>query len=85
MRINKYLSSIVQREGFETVKAFLRAYKTAKSEYSDYQLALSEWEKQTGKQAEPESIKAKMATYQKRNKEQQNNVQNTRKKDREAR
>lgn len=83
--MKQYLSSIVKREGFETVKAFLRAYQSAKSEYSDYQSALSEWEKRTGKQAEPESIKAKLEAYQKRNKEEQKNEQHTKKKDRGAR
>ncbi|MBS6520173.1 MAG: MobA/MobL family protein [Clostridiales bacterium] len=83
--MKQYLSSIVQRAGYETVKDFMTVYKTAKVEYSDYQSARSKWEKQTGKQAEPDSIKAKLAAYQKQKKEQQNKVQNILKNDRGAR
>ena len=83
--MKRYLSSIVQRDGYDTVKEFLAAYKVAKAEYGAYQSALAKWEQQTGKQAETDSIKAKLAAYQKRNIEQQKNKQHTKKKDRGAR
>lgn len=83
--IKRYLSTIVQRDGYDTVKEFLAAYKVAKAEYSAYQSALAKWEQQTGKQAEPDSIKAKLVAYQKRNREEQKNKQNTKKKGRGAR
>ena len=83
--MKRYLSSIVQRDGYDTVKEFLAAYKVAKVEYGAYQSALAKWEQQTGKQAETDSIKAKLAAYQKRNIEQQKNKQHTKKKDRGAR
>ena len=83
--MKRYLSSIVQRDGYDTVKEFLSAYKVAKAEYSAYQSALAKWEQQTGKQAETDSIKAKLTAYQKRNKEEQKNKQHTKKKDGGAR
>lgn len=85
IHMKQYLTTIVQRAGYETVKGFMTEYKAAKSEYNDYQSALAKWEKQTGKQAEPDSIKAKLAAYQKQKKEQHHKVQNTLKKDRDAR
>ena len=60
-------------------------HQKQKSEYNDYQSALAKWEKQTGKQTEPDSIKAKLAAYQKQKKEQHHKVQNTLKKDKDAR
>ncbi len=80
--MKRYLSSIVQRDGYDTVKEFLAVYKVAKAEYGAYQSALAKWEQQTGKQAEPDSIKAKLAAYQKRNIEEQSYKQHTKKKDR---
>ena len=57
----------------------------AKAEYGAYQSALARWEQQTVKQSEPDSIKAKLVAYQKRNKEEQKNKQHSKKKDRGAR
>ena len=47
--MKQYLTTIVQRAGYENVKGFMTEYKAAKVEYGDYQSALAKWEKQTGK------------------------------------
>lgn len=83
--MKRYLSGIVQGYGYKTVKEFLAEYKMSKAEYSDYQLAIAKWEKETGQQAEADGVMAKLKAHQKKEKEQKQNVQHNRKKDRDAR
>lgn len=80
--MKQYLSSIVQGYDYKNVKEFLTEYRASKAEYraskaeySDYQLAVSRWEQQTGNKAESDSIKARVQQRQQEVKERENNRQ----------
>lgn len=44
-----YLPKIVQKVAYRSVQEFLKDFKTAKSEYSQYQKAIAQWKQETGK------------------------------------
>lgn len=69
--MKRYLSSIVQGYGYKNVKSFMAEYSAAKAEYANYRIAVSKWEKQTGRKLEPESIKARLAQKRKKIEEQE--------------
>lgn len=71
--MKRYLSSIVLRYGYKSVKDFMTEYMTAKDEYRSYKTAVSEWEKNTGKEMGTEGVKAKLLQKQKEGKELENN------------
>ena len=73
--MKQYLSSIVQGYGYKNVKEFLAEYRASKAEYTDYQLAVAEWEQQTGNKAEPDSLKAKLQRKTQEVRERENNRQ----------
>ena len=73
--MKQYLSSIVQGYGYKNVKEFLTEYRASKAEYSDYQLAVSRWEQQTGNKAESDSLKSRLQRKQQEVKERENNRQ----------
>lgn len=84
-----YLPKIVQKVGYRNVQEFLKDFKTAKSEYSQYQKAIAQWKQETGKEPEtqPHGVKAKLAANRKKIEQEQKNTQRTRSqsKDRGAR
>ena len=73
--MKQYLSSIVQGYGYKNVKEFLTEYRASKAEYSDYQLAVSRWEQQTGNKAESDSFRSRLQQKQQEVKERENNRQ----------
>ena len=84
-----YLPKIVQRVGYQNVQEFLKDFQIAKSEYSQYQKAISQWKQETGKEPEQQlhGVGAKLAANRKKIEQGQKNTQRTRsqKKDRGAR
>lgn len=84
-----YLPKVVQKVGYRTVQEFLKDFKTAKSEYSQYQKAIAQWKQETGKESElqPHGVRAKLAANRKKIEQEQKNTQRTRSqnKDRGAR
>ena len=75
-----YLPKIVQKVGYRNVQEFLKDFKTAKSEYSQYQKAIAQWEQETGKEPEPQphGVRAKLAANRKKIEQEQKNTQRTR-------
>lgn len=71
--MKRYLSSIVLRYGYKSVKDFMTEYTVAKDEYRSYKTAVSEWEKNTGKEMGAGGVKAKLLQKQKEGKELENN------------
>ena len=65
----------MQGYGYKNVKEFLTEYRAFKAEYSDYQLAVSRWEQQTGNKAESDSIRLRLQQKQQEVKERENNRQ----------
>ena len=84
-----YLPKIVQKVGYRTVQEFLKDFRTAKSEYSQYQKAIAHWKQENGKEPEPQShgVRAKLVANRKKIEQEQKNTQRTRSqsKDRGAR
>ena len=84
-----YLPKIVQRVGYQNVQEFLKDFQIAKSEYSQYQKAISQWKQETGKEPEPQlhGVRAKLAANRKKIEQEQKNTQRARSqsKDRGAR
>ena len=84
-----YLPKIVQKVGYRSVQEFLKDFKTAKSEYSQYQKAIAQWQQETGKEPEPQphGVRVKLAANRKKIEQEQKNTQRTRSqsKDRGAR
>ena len=84
-----YLPKIVQKVGYRSVQEFLKDFKTAKFEYSQYQKAIAQWKQETGKEPEqqPHGVRAKLAANRKKIEQEQKNTQRTRSqsKDRGAR
>ena len=79
--MKQYLSSIVQGYGYKNVKEFLAEYRASKVEYTDYQLAVTRWEQQTGNKAESDSLKARLQRKQQEVKERENNRQSYHRRD----
>ena len=75
-----YLPKIVQKIGYRSVQEFLKDFKTAKSEYSQYQKAIAQWKQETGKEPEPQphGVRAKLAANRKKIEQEQKNTQRTR-------
>ncbi len=75
-----YLPKIVQKVGYRNVQEFLKDFKTAKSEYSQYQKAIAQWEQETGKEPEPQphGVRAKLAANRKKIEQEQKNTQRIR-------
>lgn len=73
--MKQYLSSIVQGYGYKNVKEFMAEYRASEAEYTDYQSAVAKWEQQTGNNAEPDSLKAKLQRKTQEVKERENNRQ----------
>ena len=62
--MKKRLLSIVKEYKFDSVQAFYKEFKAAKSEYFDYKTALAEWEKTYGgKVTNPNSIRERLINY----------------------
>ena len=84
-----YLPKIVQRVGYRNVQEFLKDFRIAKSEYSQYQKAIAQWKQENGKEPEqqPHGVRAKLAANRKKIEQEQKNTQRTRSqsKDRGAR
>lgn len=84
-----YLPKIVQRVGYRNVQEFLKDFRIAKSEYSQYQKAIAQWKQENGKEPEqqPYGVRAKLAANRKKIEQEQKNTQRTRSqsKDRGAR
>jgi len=84
-----YLPKSVQKVGYRSVQEFLKDFKTAKSEYSQYQKAIAQWKQETGKEPEPQlhGVRAKLAANRKKIEQEQKNTQRARSqsKDRGAR
>ena len=68
-----------------TVQEFLKDFKTANSEYSQYQKAITQWKQETGKEPEmqPCGVRAKLAANRKKIEQEQKNAQRTRSKNKE--
>ena len=75
-----YLPKIVQKVGYRSIQEFLKDFKTAKSEHSQYQKAIAQWEQETGKEPEPQphGVRAKLAANRKKIEQEQKNTQRTR-------
>ena len=59
--MKKWLSSIVKEYKFDSVQAFYKEFKAAKSEYLDYIAASLEWEKTYGEKViDTESIRDRL-------------------------
>ena len=82
-----YLPRIVQKIGYRSVQEFLKDFKVSKTEYSQYQIELEKWKKETGKEPVAHSIKVNLAEKKQEIQNEQKNKQHTRKqnKDRGAR
>ena len=65
-----YLPKIVQKVGYRNVQEFLKDFKTAKPEYSQYQKAIAQWKQETGKEPEPQphGVREKLAANRKNRK-----------------
>ena len=74
-----YLPKIVQKVGYRSVQEFLKDFKTAKSEYNQYQKAIAQWQQETGKEPEPQphGVRAKLAANRKKIEQEQKNTQRT--------
>jgi len=75
--MKRYLPSIVQEYGYKTVKEFLVAYSTAKTENAAYEKATANWEKKYGTKAESDSIKARLEYHKQQMKKRENSRQRT--------
>ena len=75
-----YLPKIVQKVGYRNVQEFLKDFKTAKPEYSQYQKAIAQWKQETGKEPEPQphGVREKLAANRKKIEQEQKNMQRTR-------
>lgn len=73
----RYLSSIVQEYGYQTVKEFLYEYSVSKKEYEAYQKVADHWNNQYGTKAEPDSIKARLEYHRKQARNSKNDRQST--------
>ena len=75
-----YLPKSVQKVGYRSVQEFLKDFKTAKSEYSQYQKAIAQWKQETGKEPEPQlhGVRAKLAANRKKIEQEQKNTQRAR-------
>lgn len=75
-----YLPKIVQKVGYRSVQEFLKDFKTAKSEYSQYQKAIAQWKQETRKEPEPQAhgVRAKLAANRRKIEQEQKNTQRTR-------
>ena len=71
--MKKRLSHIVQENGYKNMGEFLKDYMTARAEYSDYNEAVIQWEKQNAKKKEEESIAAILKYYEKQSKQLNDN------------
>ncbi len=80
-----YLPKIVQKVGYRNVQEFLKDFKIAKSEYSQYQKAIARWQQETGKEPEPQphGVRAKLAANRKKIEQEQKNAQRTRSKNKD--
>ena len=67
-----YLPKIVQKVGYRSIQEFLKDFKTAKSEHSQYQKAIAQWQQETGKEPEPQphGVRAKLAATEEIEQEQ---------------
>lgn len=59
------LAGIVQQYGYKDVKEFQTKFAKAKMEEAAYENAVAEWEKVTGKKAQPETLHGKLERIQK--------------------
>lgn len=75
-----YLPKIVQKVGYRSIQEFLKDFKTAKFEHSQYQKAIAQWQQETGKEPEPQphGVRAKLAANRKKIEQEQKNTQRTR-------
>ena len=75
-----YLPKIVQKVGYRSIQEFLKDFKTAKSEHSQYQKAIAQWQQETVKEPEPQphGVRAKLAANRKKIEQEQKNTQRTR-------
>lgn len=87
LNIKKRLSSIVKEYKFDSVQAFYKEFKAAKSEYLDYKAACAEWEKTYGdKVTNPKSIRERLRQKEQMIKEREvGRVHQARQKDKGAR
>ena len=73
-----YLPKIVQKVGYRSIQEFLKDFKTAKFEHSQYQKAIAQWQQETGKEPVAHGIRAKLAEKKQEIQNEQKNKQHTR-------